>query len=142
VDFNRSTPFAIVTRFEPDGEVPCPRAGNPANLDAGLEDALGPKKNFLAVRVDGRFTAITLRSVHRQEPPYRPLDDVVADQSVWTRGELSGSLVSFRSPAWVGALNFPATTGTSSPTTARSAGTSSIAGFVRAGCTSRCAATG
>jgi acetolactate decarboxylase len=107
VDSNRSTPFAIVIRFEPDGEVPCPRVGNLADLDAGLEDALGPRKNFLAVRVDGRFAAITLRSVHRQEPPYRPLGDVVADQSVWTRGELSGTLVGFSSPAWVGALSVP-----------------------------------
>jgi acetolactate decarboxylase len=107
VGSDRSTPFAIVTRFEPDGEFPCPWVGNLFDLDARLDDSLGQKNNFLAVRVDGRFAAITLRSVHRQEPPYRPLDDVVADQSVWTRGELSGTLVGFRSPAWVGALNAP-----------------------------------
>src|SRR5262249_61783937 len=59
---DRSTPFAIVTPFEPDGEFPCPRVGNLADLDARLDDALGPKNNFLAVRVDGRFAALTLRS--------------------------------------------------------------------------------
>jgi acetolactate decarboxylase len=103
---DRSTPFALVIPFEPDGSLPCPRVGNLADLDARLE-ALGPKNNFLAVRVDGRFAAITLRSVHRQEPPYRPLDDAVEGQSVWTHSEVSGTLVGVRSPAWVGRLNVP-----------------------------------
>jgi len=59
------------------------------------------------VRVDGRFAAITLRSVHRQEPPYKPLDHVVKGQSVWTHGEVSGTLVGVRSPAWALGLNVP-----------------------------------
>src|SRR5262245_46953689 len=92
VGADRSTPFATVTRVEPDGEFPCPRVGSLADLDARLE-ALGQKNNFLAVRVDGRFAAITLRSVHRQEPPSRPLADVVKGQSVWTHPEVSGTLV-------------------------------------------------
>jgi acetolactate decarboxylase len=106
VGSDRSTPFAIVTPFEPDGELPCPRVGKLADLDARLE-TLGQQNNFLAVRVDARFAAITLRSVHRQEPPYRPLGDVVKGQSVWAHEEVSGALVGFRSPAWVGALNVP-----------------------------------
>ena len=84
-----------------------PRVGNLADLDARLDDAPGPKNTFLAVRVDGRFAAITLRSVHRQEPPYRPLAEVVKGQSVWTHKEVSGTLVGFHSPGWVGGLNVP-----------------------------------
>jgi acetolactate decarboxylase len=107
VGSDRSTPFALVTTFEPDGSLPCPRVDNLAGLDARLDDVLGPKNNFLAVRVDGRFAAITLLSVHRQEPPYRPLADVVKGQSVWTLKEVSGTLVGIRSPTWVGGLNVP-----------------------------------
>jgi acetolactate decarboxylase len=107
VGSDRSTPFAIVTPFEPDEEFPCPRVGNLSDLDARLDDALRQKNNFLAVRIDGRFAAITLRSVHSQEPPFRPLGDVVKGQSVWTHGEVSGTLVGVRSPAWVGELNVP-----------------------------------
>src|SRR5262245_31119568 len=44
---DRSTPFAIMTPFEPDGSLPCPRVGNLSDLDARLE-ALGQKNNFLA----------------------------------------------------------------------------------------------
>src|SRR5262249_40629453 len=56
---DRSTPFAIVTPFEPYGSLPCPRVGNLSDLDARLDDALGPKNHFLAVRVDGRFATVT-----------------------------------------------------------------------------------
>jgi acetolactate decarboxylase len=49
---DRSTPFAIVTPFEPDGSLPCPQVGNLSDLGARLDGALGPKNNFLAVRVD------------------------------------------------------------------------------------------
>jgi acetolactate decarboxylase len=107
VGSDRSTPFAIVTPFVPEGEFPCPRVGNLSDLDARLDDGLGQKNHFLAVRVDGRFAAITLRSVRRQEPPYRPLGDVVKRQSVWTHRDLNGTLVGVRSPAWVGGLSVP-----------------------------------
>jgi acetolactate decarboxylase len=104
---DRSTPFAIVTPFEPDGSLPCPRVGNLSDLVARLDDALGHQNTFLAVRVDARFAAVTLRSVHRQVPPYRPLGEVVKGQTVWTHKEVIGTLVGVRSPAWVGGLNVP-----------------------------------
>jgi acetolactate decarboxylase len=104
---DRSTPFATVARFERDGEFPCPRVGSLSDLDARLDDALRPKNNFLAIRVDGRFDSITLRSVHRQEPPYRPLGEVAKGQSVWTHEDVSGTLVGIRCPAWVEGLNVP-----------------------------------
>ena len=103
----RSTPFAVVTPFDGDGEFPCPQVASLADLDARLDEALPQKNNFVAIRVDGRFASITLRSVHRQEPPYRPLAEVAKSQSVWTHEDLSGTLVGIRCPAWVGGLNVP-----------------------------------
>jgi acetolactate decarboxylase len=107
VGSDRSTAFAIVTPFEPDGEFPCPHVGSISDLGARLDDALEQQNNFLAVRVDGRFATITLRSVYRQEPPYRPLGEVVKGQSVWTHTEMGGTLVGVHCPAWVGGLNVP-----------------------------------
>ena len=104
---DRSTPFAVVTRFDQDGEFPCPQVASLADLDARLDDALPQKNNFVAIRVDGRFASITLRSVHRQEPPYKPLAEVAESQSVWTREDVAGTLVGVRCPAWVGGLNVP-----------------------------------
>ena len=104
---DRSTPFAVVTPFVPEGELSCLRAASLAELDVKLDEAVGHKNNFAAVRMDGRFSALTLRSVHRQEPPYRPLGEVAKSQTVWTHGEKAGTLVGIRCPAWVGSLNVP-----------------------------------
>jgi acetolactate decarboxylase len=109
VDSDRSTPFVVVTTFEQDGDFPCPQVGGLSDLDAHLEDALPQKNNFLAIRVDARFGSITLRSVPRQEPPYKSLSEVAKGQSVWTHQNLSGTLVGIRSPSWVGGLNVPGT---------------------------------
>ena len=104
---DRSTPFAVVTPFVPDGEFSCPQVASLAELDAKLDDALPQRNNFVAIRIDGRFAALTLRSVHRQEPPYRPLGEVARSQTVWTCEDKVGTLVGIRCPVWVGGLNVP-----------------------------------
>ena len=104
---DRSTPFAVVTKFDRDGEFPCPLVESLSDLDSRLDEALPQRNHFVAIRVDGRFASITLRSVHRQEPPYRPLTEVAEAQSVWTHSDLSGTLVGIRCPTWVGGLNVP-----------------------------------
>ena len=107
VGADRSTPFAVVTPFEQDGEFSCSRIGGLSELDTRLDGALPQKNEFVAIRVDGRFASITLRSVKRQEPPFKPLADVARSQSVWTHQEVSGTLVGIRCPAWVKGLNVP-----------------------------------
>ena len=104
---DRSTPFAIVTPFAADGEFPCPQVGRLVDLEAHLDDALRRKNHFVAIRVDARFGSITLRSVPRQVPPYRPLAEVARGQSVWTHKDLTGTLVGIRCPVWAGGLNVP-----------------------------------
>ena len=82
--------------------------GSLTALDAYLDEALRWPNNFLAVRVDGRFAAISLRSVHRQEKPYKPLGEVAAkSQSVWNHEDVTGTLVGIRSPTWVQGINVP-----------------------------------
>jgi acetolactate decarboxylase len=103
----RSTPFAVVTPFQPDGEFACPKVASLADLDARLYEALPQKNNFVAIRIDGRFSSLTMRSVHRQEPPYKTLDVVAKTQSVWTREDQVGTLVGIRCPAWTSGLNVP-----------------------------------
>ncbi len=107
VDAGRSTPFAVVTPFDQDGEFACPQVEALTALDAHLDDALPHRNHFVAVRVDGHFGPITLRSVRRQEPPYRPLGEVAKSQSVWTHQDVKGTLVGIRCPGWVNGLNVP-----------------------------------
>jgi acetolactate decarboxylase len=95
------TPFAVVTRFEPavgdrlgDEELPHER------LLARLDELAPAGASTCAVRLDGRFGLVRARSVPRQEPPYRPLTDVVAEQHVFELREVEGTMLGFRFPAY------------------------------------------
>jgi acetolactate decarboxylase len=95
------TPFAVVTNFTPSVEM---TLGQPLSQAKLLEriDALAPANaSSCAVRIDGRFELVRARSVPRQEPPYRPLTEVVADQHVFELEDIEGSMLGFRFPAWV-----------------------------------------
>jgi acetolactate decarboxylase len=102
-----TTPFAVVTPFDEDGAFACPKVSSLTELEARLDEALPQANAFVAVRIDGVLDSATLRSVHRQEPPYRPLAEVAESQSVWSRRDISGTLLGVRSPAWVGGLTVP-----------------------------------
>jgi len=102
-----TTPFAVVTPFDEDGSLPCPAAGRLAELEAALDAALPQKIAFIAIRIEADLGSITVRSVPRQEPPYRPLEEVSKGQSVWTRDGAKGTLLGVRSPAWVRGLTVP-----------------------------------
>jgi acetolactate decarboxylase len=96
------TPFAVVTRFEPTIEERLP--GGDLTHDQLLErlDTLLPEgATSCAIRLDGRFDLVRARSVPRQEPPYRPLTEVVADQHLFELRDLEGTMLGFRFPAYV-----------------------------------------
>lgn len=107
VDPNRTTPFAIVTELEGDGELDFGVVPSLADLDRHLDDRIAHQNNFVAIRLDGQFASITVRSVKRQEIPYPPLAEVAKGQGVWTYKGLRGTLVGIRCPQWVEGLNVP-----------------------------------
>ena len=88
------TPFAVVVPFEAAVDVAT------SDLGASLADA----PSVCAVRFDGEFEALRLRSVPRQEPPYRPLAEVAAEQHVFELREVSGTLLGFRFPDYASGL--------------------------------------
>lgn len=96
---DQETPFALVTRFEADSEF-----GIEGPLDlAGLEAALDRDRSVAPVaafRIEGTFPSVTARSVPKQQPPYRLLAEVVADQNVFELGPAEGTLIGFRFPVW------------------------------------------
>jgi len=108
-DLNDTAPFAAVTFFDEDGHIDLAdhRFESLSTLDEKLDELL-PHRNFpYALRLEGDFAAITLRSVPAQSPPFQPLVDVVAHQVTWQHQNVRGVLVGLRCPAWVGKLNVP-----------------------------------
>jgi acetolactate decarboxylase len=96
------TPFAVVTRFEPSVEERLPEEELGHEELLSRLDALVPEgASSCAIRLDGRFDLVRARSVPRQEPPYRPLTEVVADQHVFELTDVEGTMVGFRFPIYV-----------------------------------------
>ena len=103
------TPFAVVCRFAPHVDEPIDASGSLPSLISEIDriasehaQDLGPAP-ILAVRVDGSFSEIDLRSVPGQSEPYPPLSEVVDHQSEWQviaepGTSIEGTLLGFRFP--------------------------------------------
>ena len=95
------TPFAVVTAFEPTVDE---RLGEEEltheELLARLDGLMPAGASSCAIRLDGRFGLVRARSVPRQEPPYRDLTEVVAEQHVFELREVEGTMLGFRFPAY------------------------------------------
>jgi acetolactate decarboxylase len=92
------TPFAVVVWFDPtvDFVLGAPLAYEELLAEIGCR--VPAEAVAFALRVDGDFDLVKLRSVPRQEPPYRPLAEVIAEQHVFELKSVPGTLVGFRFP--------------------------------------------
>ena len=102
-----TTPFAVVTNFKPNQSIavrgPAPRSQVLAAIDQMLPSA----NYFYALKIQGQFISVKARSVPRQVQPYPTLADAIAQQSVFPLRDIRGTLVGFRSPAFVKGINLP-----------------------------------
>jgi acetolactate decarboxylase len=94
------TPFAVVTRFEPEIDLPVEGGIDHEALLERLDELIPAGASSCAIRLDGRFDLVRARSVPRQTPPYRPLTEVVADQHVFELEHVAGTMLGFRFPAY------------------------------------------
>jgi acetolactate decarboxylase len=103
-----TTPFANVVSFHPQTLVPhVTDSLNLEQLHALLDRKCGSKNLIYAVRIDGTFTQLKLRSVPKQSPPYPPLTEVVKQQQVHELADVHGTLVGFRFPEYFRDMNLP-----------------------------------
>ncbi|MEX1218680.1 MAG: acetolactate decarboxylase [Acidimicrobiales bacterium] len=107
LDHSVMTPFAVVTPFAPTTRSVISTSLDFDQLHEALDELAPVDAPVIAVRIDGEFTDLVLRSVARQSKPYRPLRDVVADQSEWRVDRASGTVVGFRFPDATAGLEVP-----------------------------------
>jgi len=102
------TPFATVAFFTAEQRL---QAAEPLasydQLKAYLARVAPPANRPYAIRIDGSFAYIKIRSVPRQSEPYPSLADVVAQQVTWERKNIGGTLVGYWFPEYLSALNAP-----------------------------------
>ncbi len=64
-----------------------------------IEEMAGAPDAVVAVRVEGEFDSVLIRSVPAQTPPYRPYAEVcTTDEVRWTKEPFSGVFVGFKFP--------------------------------------------
>lgn len=100
VDPNERTPFAQVTNFLPDrfGSVRGPLECG-STLDDFLATLSGLDEDVLYVAtIRGRFSSITTRAIDKQEPPYRPLADLIPTQHEFLMTDVTGTMVLVHTP--------------------------------------------
>jgi len=102
-----TTPFAAVTFFHPDREMALPAGTDLKSFQAMAESSVPSSNLFYAFRLEGRFRTVRTRSVPRQEKPYRPLVEVVKNQSVFDFRDVEGTVVGFYCPPFVKGINVP-----------------------------------
>jgi acetolactate decarboxylase len=95
------TPFAVVTRFAPTIDTSLEGPLEHEALLAALDELIPAEAASCAIRLDGKFELVRARSVPRQQPPYRPLTEVVAEQHVFELEDVTGTMLGFRFPAYV-----------------------------------------
>lgn len=92
------TPYAVVVPFAPDAPVALAGPFSEGELEARLGERVSGARRPTAVRIDGRFADVHVRSVPRQTPPYMPLADVIAQQRVSVLRDVAGTMIGFCFP--------------------------------------------
>jgi acetolactate decarboxylase len=96
---DQKTPFAVVTFFQPERELNLVQPMTKSDLLAMIEKATVANL-FSAVRVDGTFDEVRMRTVQRQTRPFPPLTEAAKHQAEKVFTNVEGTLAGFRSPIY------------------------------------------
>ena len=101
-----ATPFACVTFFEPVTHDDLDEELDYAAFQEWILGLLPSPNLFYALRIEGSWADVKVRSVPRQEN-YRPLVEVAKHQPEFVFDEAEGTLAGFYSPAFLESLSVP-----------------------------------
>lgn len=104
-DPEEKTPFACMTFFKPTIERDLDESMSHKDVEALIDSLVDTANLFCAIRIDGEFEVVKTRTVPRQEPPYKPMLQAIANQPIFEFNECSGVLAGFRSPEYVQGMN-------------------------------------
>ena len=100
------TPFACVTFYQPATYDELIDPSTYEEFLAWLEGLLPSSNIFYAIRIEGKFSYIKVRSVPKQDS-YKPLVEVTKDQPVFEYTDVEGTLAGFFTPSFLSSLSVP-----------------------------------
>ena len=92
------TPFAAVTHFHTDFEIPIQTRTGQAQVIAAIDRQIESANLIYAIRITGFFSDLHTRTVMEQAPPYPPLTEATEGQAETRFTDTAGVLVGFRTP--------------------------------------------
>lgn len=105
---SRTLPYGASTLFDNDQRRTMKHIASYDVFCKTLESHFEDKQIFYAIRADGYFKTVRVRSCDKQTKPYRPLADVTKTQHEYTYERIRGSLVGFWTPPTVpGSISVP-----------------------------------
>jgi acetolactate decarboxylase len=72
-----------------------------------IDESMPTENIFYAVKVEGTFQYMKVRSVPKQERPYPKLVDVVKEQAIYEYSDIEGTVVGFWCPEYAKGVNVP-----------------------------------
>jgi acetolactate decarboxylase len=107
-DDARTMPFGACTLFDSDTQQAMRNVASFEAFSQALAASFADKQIFHAIRAEGRFKSIRVRSCDKQTKPYRPLAEAVKQQHEYTYEDVRGTLVGFWTPPFVpGSVGVP-----------------------------------
>jgi acetolactate decarboxylase len=103
---NVKTPFYTVTSFRKDRSLPLTGQITYQAMQQQIDTQLPSLNLPYAIRIQGTFPELKVRSIPKQIPPYRPLNDVLKQQQrIFDLQNVRGTLVGFRLPQYLNGVN-------------------------------------
>lgn len=99
------TPFAVVTFFRPELQLSLRNLSSFSSLQGHFDVLPQMGDKFCAIRIDGSFAYLKVRSVAGQSKPYPRLEDALKNQAVFELKGVRGTLVGFRFPVYMEGVN-------------------------------------
>ena len=105
---NEKIPFGIITNFDEDAKITNITADDFDDLTSKLDKEIAKygTNNMYLIKIKGNFSKITVRSIEKQEKPYKEFTDVAAvDQKVFNHTDSTGTIVAVYFPDYMNELN-------------------------------------
>ena len=105
VSDSEKTPFAAVCSFVPDTVIQIDHALNLKELKHFIDSIVSSTNLLYAYKVSGSFDSIVIRSVPKQEKPYKRLIEAYKAQGVYTFTQQEGILFGYKFPKYLKDVN-------------------------------------
>ena len=108
VSLNSTTFFAMVTPFQVTQTVAFNGIRDYESFLAQLDGYLASKNHIYMLKITGEFSNFKIRSLKKQEKPYRPFVEVLPEiQNIFEFRKIRGVMVGVRFPSYMNKINIP-----------------------------------